>query len=286
MQSGKTVLVIPAFNEARIIGKTLEAAKKWAEQKPREREVVLVDDGSADETARVARSHGITVIPSSPAGRNRGKANAFIAGVRCARKKGAQFLLTVDADNLNLSPQHLEYMEHSVKKRDENMLTFRVFEGKFKHVLEEVFSGVRAFRMRVFTPLLKGSRKWNLLKNARFGQEKALNYLIPSRALLDFTGERIHQRDAFKGSSLGGGTTQNKEIKETEKRIEDRREIGKLMWELHHFLPEKAREVNRHFKKRSNTTEALKRGTLAVLDVPTEKRHDWNFRRENRIRRR
>lgn len=89
--------IIPAFNEADRIGKVLEPLKKV----PEVDEIIVVDDGSSDRTAEVARSYGVKVIRFR---RNRGKALALDAGVKAA---GNEVLLFLDADLVGLRPGHI-----------------------------------------------------------------------------------------------------------------------------------------------------------------------------------
>jgi glycosyltransferase involved in cell wall biosynthesis len=80
--------VIPAFEEAAAIGavvRALRAAAEW-------REVLVVDDGSADETARVAADAGARVIRHPY---NKGNGAAVKTGIRNA---AGRYLLVMDAD--------------------------------------------------------------------------------------------------------------------------------------------------------------------------------------------
>ena len=80
--------LIPAYNEAAIIGRTVTALARVPEVK----EIVVVDDGSQDQTAREAVLAGARVLRL---GQNRGKAEAVLAGSRLAR---FPYLALLDAD--------------------------------------------------------------------------------------------------------------------------------------------------------------------------------------------
>jgi len=88
-------VVIPAYNERARLGRTLEAILAYLERRGLDAEVLVVDDGSRDGTAEVARafaSRGVRLV-QLPA--NRGKGAALRAGVLASR--GGRVLLT-DAD--------------------------------------------------------------------------------------------------------------------------------------------------------------------------------------------
>ncbi len=55
-------IVIPMFNEARHIGRTLLAAREAAEHARMACELVVVDNGSSDDGPRIAREHGARVL--------------------------------------------------------------------------------------------------------------------------------------------------------------------------------------------------------------------------------
>lgn len=83
-------VIIPAFNAGKTLPDTLFALKQQTVS-PDEYEVVVVDDGSTDETAALARCFGTNCI-SQP---NRGPASARNHGVRAAR---GGIILFTDAD--------------------------------------------------------------------------------------------------------------------------------------------------------------------------------------------
>lgn len=81
-------VLIPALNEEERVARTVAAARGL----PAVAEVVVVDDGSTDGTARVARVAGATVVRLAS---RRGKAAAVRAGLQAAR---GDVLLLLDAD--------------------------------------------------------------------------------------------------------------------------------------------------------------------------------------------
>jgi len=81
--------VIPAFNEGEAIrGVVAELAALGVR-------VVVVDDGSADDTAENARAAGATVLRHEI---NRGQGAALQTGISYGLERGARFVVTFDAD--------------------------------------------------------------------------------------------------------------------------------------------------------------------------------------------
>jgi glycosyltransferase involved in cell wall biosynthesis len=93
-------IVVPAYNEARRLPRTLDGWRTYLARQPFSAEVIVVDDGSTDETGRVAEAGGAQVLRLQP---NRGKGGAVRAGVLAA---GGQTIAYVDAD-MNVDPDHL-----------------------------------------------------------------------------------------------------------------------------------------------------------------------------------
>ncbi len=82
-------VIIPAYNEADRIADTVAAARAL----PGVTEVIVVDDGSRDETAARAKAAGADQVLVSP--RNEGKGQAMNRGVKAA---GGEILLFLDGD--------------------------------------------------------------------------------------------------------------------------------------------------------------------------------------------
>ncbi|MCY7389235.1 MAG: glycosyltransferase family 2 protein [Burkholderiales bacterium] len=85
----KTVVIIPAYNEAATIRELVEAALKIVP------DVVVVDDGSTDNTVDQLQGLPVSVLRNAC---NAGKAASLWKGFEHALANGAQFVVTLDGD--------------------------------------------------------------------------------------------------------------------------------------------------------------------------------------------
>ncbi len=81
--------VIPAYNEAESVGRVVEQVRS------RYPHVVVVDDGSTDQTPMAARKAGAVVLEHLV---NRGQGAALKTGIDYALACGAQIIVTFDSD--------------------------------------------------------------------------------------------------------------------------------------------------------------------------------------------
>lgn len=85
---GSVIIVIPAYNESATIAPLVREALRYFP-------VIVVDDGSADDTAAQVAETGATLVRHP---QNRGKAAALWTGMQRALELGAETVITLDGD--------------------------------------------------------------------------------------------------------------------------------------------------------------------------------------------
>jgi glycosyltransferase involved in cell wall biosynthesis len=90
-------LIMPAYNEARVIGATLAALPSRIDGISDMR-VVVIDDGSSDGTAEIVRRCNDPRVVLLRHSVNRGLGAALGTGIEYARQHGADFAVTYDSD--------------------------------------------------------------------------------------------------------------------------------------------------------------------------------------------
>ncbi len=107
--AAKLCVIFPARNEAETVACCIETARK-SQYQP---EILVIDGHSSDKTGDEAKSAGATVVRQSralfPA-----KGVAMKDGVREALNRGADYIMFLDADITNLTPQWIDLLAKPV----------------------------------------------------------------------------------------------------------------------------------------------------------------------------
>ena len=117
----EVVVAIPAYNAAGSIGEVVERAVAFGD------EVVVIDDGSADETAVRAREAGATVVVHD---RNRGYGGALKTAFGEAAARNAHQLVVIDADGQHDPADIPTLVETSKRERADIVIGSRYAGGE------------------------------------------------------------------------------------------------------------------------------------------------------------
>ena len=168
----KTVTVIvPAFNEGKNIKRVLTTLKE-AQAIGVVSEIIVVDDGSKDNTTQEAINCDVKVLKLTE---NKGKARAMAEGLKAA---SSEFCLFIDADLTNLRTEYIAQLVKPLSNKENCMTIAKFINGRlgtdFAHTINTNCSGQRAAKTELFRRIFRTIEK---IDRVRYGIE----YVITSR---------------------------------------------------------------------------------------------------------
>ena len=203
------VVVIPALNEAEAIGDVVRSIPALVDR------VIVVDNGSNDDTAERARKAGAIVV-NQPV---RGYGRACRAGTNAALKAGADVIVFIDGDGSDCP----EFMEALVKpilrdeydfvigsrvrgEREPGSLTFpQVFAGRLAGWMLGVCYGVKFTDMSPFRAIRRPVLEALPMKEETYGWNLEMQMLV-ARAKVRILEIPVNHRRRQGGVSKVSGT--------------------------------------------------------------------------------
>jgi glycosyltransferase involved in cell wall biosynthesis len=169
----RAVAIIPAFNEAGTIREVVEGVAGMVDH------VLVVDDGSTDGTAELARTAGAEVLDY---GGNRGKGHAIRSAIAVAAERGFTHALMLDGDMQHLPSEAPRLLDAAARSgadvvlgerrfgRDEmpasryhaNRLGSRVLSWFVGSRLQDTQCGFRVFRLGALRSLPLKARGYDI----------------------------------------------------------------------------------------------------------------------------
>ncbi|WP_135854126.1 glycosyltransferase family 2 protein [Halorussus salinus] len=180
-----TVVAIPAYDEADTIESLVRNVRKYVDT------VVVVDDGSDDGTADLAREAGATVVAHS---RNRGYGKALQSAFGEAHRLGADRLVIIDGDGQH-DPSDVPELLAEFEDGDPDV----VIGSRFVAGSETDFPLYRLFGLKVI----------NLLTNLSFGFLRRESWISDTQCGFRAYGPRAIEsiaRDGAIGDNMGAST--------------------------------------------------------------------------------
>lgn len=123
------IVTIPAYNEEKTIGILIDRIKKAMEKGRYKYKILVVDDCSKDNTAKIAKESG-AVVYSHP--KNYGLAETFRTEIEKSLKLDADVIVHIDAD-LQYKPEEIPSLVKEIENGYDLVLGSR-FKGKIEHM--------------------------------------------------------------------------------------------------------------------------------------------------------
>ncbi len=156
-QSRAVTVMIPAYNEAEKIGETVRALRKGTQglvDKGFIIKIYVINDGSTDDTAKLAKEAGADRIVNHKV--NRGLGAAIRTALAAARDDGADIAVKFDAD-LQHDPADIEALIQPILDDDADV----VYGNRFDRI-EYRMPFIRRTGNLVFTRLMRWLTGWNV----------------------------------------------------------------------------------------------------------------------------
>lgn len=203
----RVTVIVPSYNEGSRIGYVLDALTKNQEFY----EVIVVDDGSTDETADVVARYPVTYVKNEY---NMGKGRAMDRGVSLAK---TDVILFIDADIIGLNQRVLEAIVEPVLNGTMDMFVAmrgrKIFFFRFIFLFIAVLGGERAITKKL----------WNMIPDTYkqgYEIESALNFyaLHYGKGFSYEVFNEIHQTSKEKKFGLWEGSKRRWKM------------LGKILW--------------------------------------------------------
>lgn len=182
--SKKVCILIPAFNEARVVGNVIKSMRNELKKAQLDADIVLVDDGSSDDTSIVAEKMGVLVIKHIL---NTGAGGATATGLKYSKKFGYLMAATMDADGQHDPRDVIRGLKILHKENIDLLIGSRLINSSGMSKLKVI--GNKALSYLTF--LLCGVNMTDSQSGLRIYSKKSLNELKWNNRGYEFCSEMI-----------------------------------------------------------------------------------------------
>lgn len=180
----KIVVTVPAYNEEKTIGILIDDIKKVMNENKYDYKIIVIDDGSKDNTAQIAKQHGAVVYKHN---RNLGLAFSFRTEIKKCLENDADIIVHIDADRQYL-PSEIPMLIKEINRGYDlvlgsrflgkiesmpliNRIGNKAFSWVISHIsrsrISDAQTGFRAFTKKV-------AKEINIISNHTYTQEQII----------------------------------------------------------------------------------------------------------------
>lgn len=205
MERHSTLIIIPAYNEEKTIGKVIEESISFGD-------ILVINDCSVDRTEEIARSYNINII-NNP--QNLGYTKGILKGLFYALEHNYHYAITIDGDGQH-ETSILKHVINLLNSQYEIVLTVRNHQARFS---EYFYSLITAVLLGIKDPL-SGIKGFNLKKinspvrycsTKMFAIDFLLNYNLVDKSTYQL-GYSVIPRVKGESSRLGNSLAVNIKI--------------------------------------------------------------------------
>lgn len=156
-------IIVPAFNEAKAIEKTLESILEVCN------DIVVIDDGSMDNTAEIVKRYPVTLIQN---GKNRGLAQTVKVGLQYVLDQGYDYALKMDADG-QMNASMIPTIKQVIKDSDTKDIIYCTYDEKTPWMIRK--------DMKIYSTIYElgtSIKTSDLLSEFRAYSKKAMKFLV------------------------------------------------------------------------------------------------------------
>jgi glycosyltransferase involved in cell wall biosynthesis len=180
----RVCVVIPAYNEARVIGDVIKSILKTFKTTGYDTEIVVVNDASKDNTANIAKKHGATVINHIL---NSGAGSATATGLSYAQQNNFDVACTMDADGQHDATDVAEGIAQLINRNVDLMIGSRLINNDGMSKVKIIGNKGLSF----ITFLLFGVNSTDSQSGLRIFSRKALEQLRWKTSGYEFCSEML-----------------------------------------------------------------------------------------------
>jgi glycosyltransferase involved in cell wall biosynthesis len=173
----RIIVAMPAYNEERYIGSVILKARQYAD------EVIVIDDGSSDDTVKVARLAGATVVEH---GENQGYGAAIQSILAQARARNPDILVLLDADSQH-DPAEISALAKAISEGYDLAIGSRKLRRDDIPAYRQAGQKVISY----FTRILSGSKLTDTESGFRAFSRKAIAVLEPREKGMAVSAETV-----------------------------------------------------------------------------------------------